>query len=146
MVTGGFLATKAFAASGPDTNATSAFRSGPRIGRILKSVADQLDLTTDQRSQIRGIIAGEKDNLKPMVQQLHDARVNLRTVIQTDGATEAEVRTASAQVASVEADLAVERLKLFGKISPILTAEQRAKLTELEQNFDSLVDNLIALR
>jgi Spy/CpxP family protein refolding chaperone len=141
---GGFLATKTFAASDSDTNATSTLHSGPRFGRILQRVADRLNLTTDQRSQIQGIIAGDKDNLKTLLQQLHDARINLRTTIQTDGATEADVRAASSKVAGVEADLAVEWLKLFGKISPILTGEQRAKLTELEQNFDSLVDNLIA--
>lgn len=141
---GGFFATKTFAASDSDTNSPTAAHSNPRLGRMLQRIADRLDLTADQRTQVQDIIAGEKDDLKSLLNRLHDARVNLRTAIQTDGATEADVRAASAKVAAVESDLAVERLKLFAKISPVLTGEQRAKLTELEQNFDSLVDNLIA--
>ena len=137
---GGFFATKVFAAGESTTIALAT----PRLDRILQRVADRLDLTTDQQTQIKAVITGDLDNLKTLITNLHDARSALRTTIQTDGSTEADVRTASAKVAAVEADLAVERLKLFGKISPILTGEQRAKLSELEKNFDSMADNFIA--
>jgi hypothetical protein len=40
--------------------------------------------------------------------------------------------------------LAVERAKLYGKISPVLTSEQLAKLDELQQRRDDLVDGAIA--
>jgi Spy/CpxP family protein refolding chaperone len=39
--------------------------------------------------------------------------------------------------------LAVERLKLYGKIAPILTAEQRQQISEFEQRADEFVDNAI---
>jgi Spy/CpxP family protein refolding chaperone len=44
----------------------------------------------------------------------------------------------------VGADLAVERMKLYSKIKPVLTDAQRAKISELEQNFDGTADSLMA--
>ena len=75
---------------------------------------------------------------------LHDARIDLRETIQKPGASENEIRTASAKVAVFEADLAVERAKLYGKISPILTADQLAKVNEFQQRADDFVDGAIA--
>ena len=78
-----------------------------------------------------------------LLSQLHEARVGLREAIQAADANETTVRAASAKVASVEADLAVERLKLYGRISPILTAEQRDQVMEFQTKLDDFVDNII---
>jgi len=43
----------------------------------------------------------------------------------------------------VEADFAVERAKLYGKISPVLTPDQLAKMDELQQRADDMVDGAI---
>jgi Spy/CpxP family protein refolding chaperone len=75
---------------------------------------------------------------------LHDARKNLREAIQAGDANESSVRAASAKVARAEADLAVERMKVFGQISPVLTGEQRQKISEFAQRADDFADNLIA--
>ncbi|MDR3458188.1 MAG: periplasmic heavy metal sensor [Verrucomicrobiae bacterium] len=136
LLAGGFIATKTSAADDPQTPA-------PR-GRIFQRIADKLDLTADQRAQIKTILAGEKGKLKPLIAGLHDARKNLRDAIRAQDASEASVRAAAARVAGVEADLAVERLQLFGKISPILTAEQRQKAADLQARADEFMDGAIA--
>ncbi len=135
VAVGGLLATKTFAADNPTAVATH--------GRFLQRIADKLNLTADQRTQIKAVIAGEKDTLGPLLTAMHDARKNLRTAIRADDASEASVRAASAKVAAAEADLAVERLKLYGKIAPILTVAQRQQLTSLELRADEFVDNVI---
>ena len=89
-------------------------------------------------------MAEEKDVLKPIVDRLHDARKNLRTAIHAGDASESSVRAASAKVAGAEADLAVERMKLYGKIAPVLTDEQRQKIAEFEQQADEFADKVIA--
>ncbi|HEV2691827.1 MAG TPA: Spy/CpxP family protein refolding chaperone [Verrucomicrobiae bacterium] len=137
LLAGGFIATKTHAAT--DDSATPAAR-----GRIFQRIADKLDLTADQRASIKTILAGEKDTLKPLLTSLHDSRKNLRDAIRAKDASETSVRTASAKVAGVEADMAVERLKLFGKISPILTEEQRQKAAELQARADEFFDGAIA--
>jgi Spy/CpxP family protein refolding chaperone len=131
---GGFIATKTFAADNP---------AAATRGQFLQRIADKLNLSTDQRAQIKEVIVGEKDTLAPMLSTLHDARKNLRNAIRASDASEASVRAASAKVASADADLAVERMKLYGKIAPILTDGQRQQLADLQQRADEFVDNAI---
>lgn len=123
---GGWTAT-------PSLAADAAATVPPARQRIFQRIADKLNLSGDQRTQIKTALSGEKDTLQPMLARLRDARKNLRAAIQAPGATGASVRSASAQVADVEADLAVERMKIYGKIAPILTDEQRRKMAEWEQ-------------
>lgn len=136
IAAGGFIATRAFAA---DDSA-----SAPARGHFLQRIADKLNLTADQRTQIKAVIVGEKDTLAPLLSTLHDTRKNLRSAIRASDASEASVRAASAKVAAAEADLAVERMKLYGKIAPILTDGQRQQLADLQQHADEFVDNAIA--
>lgn len=136
MVAGGLVVTKTFAAG--------AHGPGSLREKIRQHVGEKLNLTADQKSQIKSIVTGEKDTLKPLLTRFHDARTELRAAIRASDANEASVRTAAAKVASVEVDLAVERLKLYGKIAPILTDEQRQKIGELEQRADEFMENAIA--
>ena len=131
----GFIATKSLAAD----NATST----PARQGILQRIADKLNLTSDQRTQIKAILVADKDTLAPLLGAVHDARKNLRTAIRASDANEASVRAASAKVASAEADLAVERMKLYGKIAPILTDVQRQQIADWQQGADDFADNAI---
>lgn len=136
IVAGGLTTTRLLAA---DDGSSSQWH-----GKIFERIANELNLTPDQRSQIRSILADEKGNLQPLLSQLHATRVNLRDSIRASDASEASVRTASARVAAAEADLAVERMKLYGKISPILTDAQRQKIAAFEERGDDRVDQAIA--
>ena len=124
--------------------ADHAVPSAPWHGKIFQRISARLQLNDDQQAQIKTILAGEKDTLVPELSQLHDARKALRVAIQADDATEASVRKASAAVATVEANLAVERLQLYDKIAPVLTAEQRRQIAGFEQRADDFADNVIA--
>ncbi len=137
LCTGGLAVFKTHAAERP--LAGRAMR-----GQFLERAKEKLGLSDDQVSQIKAQLLAEKDNLKGLITKLHDARVGLREAIQASDATETTVRAASAKVASVEADLAVERLKLFGKISPILTEEQRDKVKEFQSRIDDFLDGAIS--
>jgi len=126
------------------TPSLAADASAPAHGRFFQRIAERLNLTDDQKAQIKTILRSERGTLKPLVSSLHTARENLRAAIQASDANETTVRAAAAKVAAVEADLAVERMKIFGKIAPILTDEQRQQLSEFEQSADNFVDRAIA--
>src|SRR5262249_34574459 len=126
---GGLLAYTSRAVDSP------AAQDSPVRG-LLARAKEKLNLSDDQVAQIRAQLQGERPTLKDLLSKLPDARMGLRTAIRANDANEGGVRAASAKVAAIESDLAVERLKLFGKISPILTADQRAKLSDLEGRFD----------
>ena len=117
----------------------------PRLGGLFAGrLRQQLGLSQDQVATIKSDLATDKDTLTRLLTSLHDARIALRQTIRTPNASEADIRAASAKVAGVEADLAVERAKLYGKISPVLTPEQLAKMDELQQRADNAVDGAIA--
>jgi Spy/CpxP family protein refolding chaperone len=133
---GGWTATPSLAADG-------AAPASPR-GRIFQRIAEKLNLTDGQKAQIKTVLSSEKDALVPLLGQMHDARKALRSAIHASDANETSVRAAAARVAAVEGDLAVERMKIYGKIAPILTDEQRQKIADFEQRADNLVDDVIA--
>ena len=111
--------------------------------RIAEKAKEKLGLTDEQLTKIRAELKGEKDSVRDLVSKLHEARVQLRSSIQATDATEASVRAASSKVAAVEADLAVERLKLYCRISPILTDEQKEKVKQFQSRIDDFLDNAI---
>jgi Spy/CpxP family protein refolding chaperone len=131
---GGWLTTPSLAADA----------AMPAHRGFFQRIAQRLNLTDDQKAQIKTILRSEKDTLKPMLGRLHTARENLRAAIQAGDANETSVRAASAQVAAVEADLAVERMKIYGKIAPILTDEQRQQISDFQQRADDFTDQAIA--
>jgi len=124
---GGFI----YKANAVERSAPSRFR-----GTILQRAVEKLELTGAQKQQIKAELRTEKDTLKELLGRLHEARQELREAIRASDATEAKVRAASSKVAAVQSDLAVERLKLHGKIAPILTEKQKAKIAEFEARVD----------
>ncbi len=126
------------------TPSLAADANAPAHGRFFQRIAQRLNLTDDQKAQIKTILRSEKDTLKPLLGQLHSARENLRAAIRASNANETTVRAAAARAAAVEADLAVERMKIYGKIAPILTDEQRQQISDVEQNADDFTDRAIA--
>ncbi len=135
LSTGGFIVLKTHAA---EATANHGFR-----GQFLERAKEKLGLSDAQVAEIKTQLAGEKDSLKSLLTRWHDARMGLREAIQAPDATESSVRVASAKVAAVEADLAVERLKIFSKLSAILTSDQREKVKEFQSRIDDFVDNAI---
>ncbi|MGC3960239.1 MAG: Spy/CpxP family protein refolding chaperone [Verrucomicrobiota bacterium] len=134
LAVGGFIYT-AKAVERPRLNR---FRGG-----ILQRAAEKLELTDSQKKQIKAELLAEKDTLKQLLGRLHEARTDLRDAIRASAATEVSVRVASAKVAAAQADLAVERLKLHGKIAPILTEEQKAKIAAFEARVDKFLTDAL---
>jgi Spy/CpxP family protein refolding chaperone len=116
---------------------------GQRRAALRERVKEKLGLTEDQVARIKAELAGEKDAITGLLKRLHTARADLRDTIQQTGAGETAVRAAAAKVADVEADIAVERAKLHGRISPILTADQVARMKEFQKRLDDFLDRAI---
>jgi Spy/CpxP family protein refolding chaperone len=108
-------------------------------GLFAQRIAEKLGLDDEQVAKIKKVRNDEKDYVLSKLTELHKARVELRTTIQSGG-NEKAVRAAHAKVAAVEADLAVERAKVYAKISPILTSEQMAKVQDFQRRKDENVE------
>lgn len=109
---------------------------------FAQRIAEKLNLNDDQITEIKIVRNQEKDYVLAKLSDLHKARMDMRGVIQQSNGKvdEKAVRAASAKVAAVEADLAVERAKVYAKINPILTPEQHGKVMDFQKRADENID------
>ncbi len=93
----------------------------------LSELLDRLDLSVEQRAEIRTVLAAHKEALGTLLDADVASHRALRAAIRQGEVDEPAVRAASATGAAVDADLAVERARILTGILPILTEEQRAE-------------------
>ena len=90
-----------------------------------------LDLTDDQRAQLRKIRESHQDEFRAVGEKMRAAREGMRALLEADSINESAIRAKSAEVAAAEADAAILNAKVRAESMQILTAEQQAKLKEL---------------
>jgi protein CpxP len=92
----------------------------------------QLDLTDEQRAQVRQVMDSHRDEQRAIgerVMAAHRAQEDAVTAAQFD---EQVVRSKSAELAAVEADAAVLQAKVHSEVFAVLTPEQQARAAELK--------------
>jgi periplasmic protein CpxP/Spy len=102
---------------------------------FAQHIAQQLGLSADQTQQVQAIMANHKAEMSAQMTQMKTARTALFDAIHADTFGENAVRAASANVAQVEADLAVSRAKMASEVRNVLTPDQQAKAKEMMANF-----------
>jgi len=111
------------------------FRGGPGPGDGLGPLARDLNLTDDQKAQIKKITQSFAESDKA----LHD---QLRTLHQSEPDPmsgtfdEAAVRAAAEARAKIQIELEVSHAKAMSQIAGVLTAEQKAQLAAKRQQFE----------
>ena len=113
------------APGGPDG---SSMRGGPR-GMLPGLRA--LGLEDAQRDRIREIAEQNRDAGATMVQQLQAARTALNEVVVAEVVNESAIRARAAELATLEADAAVQRAYVTAQVLQVLTPDQRAEWREL---------------
>ncbi len=106
---------------------------GPGRGPNLERMTRHLDLTDQQRDQIRQILDNRRDGAAQLDTELRDARDRLHAAIHADVFDETGIRDASAAVALLEADRAVDMARTLQEVRQVLTPEQREKMGEMQQ-------------
>ena len=104
---------------------------GRHRGHRLDMMAEVLDLTGEQRTQIKEIVAAERKATKPLVRQLREKRRELRTATESGAFDEAAVRSLAAGQAGTVTELIVAKARVKSKIFAVLTPEQRAKAEKI---------------
>ncbi len=90
-----------------------------------------LDLTEEQKTQIRQIRQTSKEKIKPIREQMKANRQKLAELSAGGNFDQAQVQTIAAQQGSLSAQLIVERESVKSQIFQILTPEQKAKAAEI---------------
>lgn len=113
-----------------------AFAGGPGplgpLGRALR----HLDLTQEQKDAIKAIVEADRATLQTLREQVRAKREAYRTAHPPDTFDEAALRAHLAELAPLHADIAVNAAKLRVKVLAVLTAEQRAELAEMREEFE----------
>lgn len=101
---------------------------------ILARIARRLELTDDQRAQIRGIVAKHwSAGLGDAARRARVARRDLQDAITNPAADETAVRDAARKAAGAAEDLAVKRHQAFAEAFAVLTPEQQDKAKGLRE-------------
>lgn len=99
---------------------------------MLPMFGRELDLSDAQRQQVKAIADAHRDEWKALADRGRAAHEALQAAITADVVNESVIRERAAEVAAVEADAAVARAKAHADVLQLLTAEQKARLKELE--------------
>ena len=104
---------------------------GMREGGFFK----QLNLTEDQKAKIKSIRESFAERNKPLRDQLHAKRQELRQANEGGTFNEALATQKLTEMASLQAKLMGERAKLHQEMLSVLTAEQKAQLEQSKAQF-----------
>ena len=112
-------------------------RHGPGgPGGVLGPLARELDLTDAQKAQIKQIEDGFRESTRSLHEQLFKSGGGPLEGLKDGAFDEASVRAAAQARASIQVELEVAHARMLSQIYALLTADQKAKLAELRQQFE----------
>lgn len=94
----------------------------------------QLDLTSAQQDQVKAIFAKEKPTLQPLMQQMRQNHSAMSALEASGPFDEAKTTALATQNSQTMIQLQVEHARIKAEIMQILTADQKAKLAQMEAN------------
>lgn len=105
-------------------------RSGGLSGRdpaqMVSHMADRLDLSEDQQTEITALLTAEQEKMQNEHYKLTELRNQLMS--QTDEFDDDKVREITNDMGVISGELAYSRTFTFSEINKILTEDQQAKL------------------
>lgn len=108
--------------------------AGPRRGKRLERMADELGLDAGTKARIRQVFIQTRAEAKPLRQRLRTERRALRRLLRADNATEAAVLAQADKLGALKLQLKKIRLKAMLRVRQLLTPAQRQKLRELRRS------------
>jgi periplasmic protein CpxP/Spy len=117
-----------------------------RPGFALEKIADELNLSNEQRAQIKKILEGEKTTIQSLIKTARQTREQLKDLGTNGAYNEARVEELAARQAETTRQLIVEKEKTKAAIFAVLTPEQRTKAAELKNKFEEKMRGRFAKR
>jgi Spy/CpxP family protein refolding chaperone len=106
---------------------------GPGMGPMgmIGRMVGRLGLSDAQKDQVKTIMQSHADEFKALAGRAGTAHGALEQVMMADTVDDGAIRQKSADVAAVEADMAVAGAHVKAEVLQILTAEQKDQLKKL---------------
>lgn len=109
------------------------FGFGHRAARALSA----LELTDEQKSQVKGILRESGPAFDPLVDEVLRSKKALFEAVHRAQFDEHAVRDAAAAAGRAGTDLAIEKARIVSRVRGLLTAEQQGKLETIHQEFEA---------
>jgi Spy/CpxP family protein refolding chaperone len=91
----------------------------------------QLNLTPDQKAQVKQIFETEKPNIKPLMQQQFQSHQQMMQLITSGNFDQAKATAIATQEAQTHIQMEVEHAKIGSQIYQLLDSTQKAKVADL---------------
>jgi Spy/CpxP family protein refolding chaperone len=101
--------------------------------QLNSSLAQYLELTAEQSSAIRQVMARERPYFAPLMAELDVTRQQLEVATRSAHPDQKQIRSLALTQARLLTKLVAENTDLQGKISRLLNSEQRRKIEKLKQ-------------
>jgi len=103
------------------------FMGGHDLGLPLHA----LNLTDDQRTQVKQIFQSEKANMKPLMQQEMLAHQQLIQLITSGNFDQTKAAAIATQESQTHVQLEVEHAKIASQVYQLLNSDQKAKVADM---------------
>jgi Spy/CpxP family protein refolding chaperone len=105
-------------------------------GHQMGFFAKALNLTDEQKAQMKTIMQKEHPAMKPLMQQQHQIDLQLRQYV--EGTFDpVKVQALAAQKAQLQTQLIVNETRIHNELYQLLTTDQRTQLKEIEANHEA---------
>ena len=119
-----------------DTPPPAMHRHAYGMGRVHMMEFKKLNLTDDQKTQMKAIMQKEHPAMKPLYQQERQIDLQLRQY--GEGTFDAaKVQTLAAQKAQIQTQITVAETRIHNQMYQLLTSEQQAQLKQMEANHEA---------
>ena len=105
-------------------------------GHMLGFYAKYLNVTDDQKAQMKAVLHKEHATLKPLKMQLHQMDEQLKQYVEGTY-DEGKVQAVVAQQSQAMVQMKVQETRIHNELYQLLTPDQQSKLKEFEANHEA---------
>jgi protein CpxP len=106
---------------------------GARMGGGGMGFFKELNLSEEQRAKLKELRENNKGDLKPKREALKKARDEFRSLMGSENATDAQIRSAFQKLQALRSEVATGSIDRMLAVRQVLTPEQRKKAHEMRE-------------
>jgi Spy/CpxP family protein refolding chaperone len=105
----------------------------------MQFLSKKLNLSDEQKSQMKAIMQKERPALRPLLEQQHQLDLQLRQYAE-GSFDEAQVRALATKKAQIQAQLTVEETRVHNQMYQMLTSDQQSQLKQMEADREAHIE------
>ena len=109
------------------------FGMGPEMFGFMSK---KLNLTDDQKTQMKAVMQKEHPTMRPLMQQEHQVDLQLRQYVE-GSFDQAKVQALATQKAQIQAQMTVQETRIHNELYQLLTSDQQAQLKQMEADHEA---------